>query len=253
MKNFTILVFLLFFNIGFAQQVKTLVLKEIYHKTMESTNKQPDFVRVDAKGGVVELSTKYNNGCTEKVHYEFNFDKDMSVLRDGETYGYTYFARIIDGNCETNPWREPYMKPGSSNGGWAALLGQTRYDRWVQQISGSGPYNYARARPGSKDVTGVQRGQFSAKGYTKGTHTFFYFDIYSYSHDPKETCTYEFLFVYELTDDVPSTPTTAGCVAPDCSSLPGTIPVWNFQNNRGECWCPEGMVWDRMGNRCVMR
>jgi hypothetical protein len=234
-----------------AQQVNTLVLKEIYHKPLNAKDKKPSKVQVDTKGGMLEVTTKYNNGCEEKFHFEFNFDRDMAVLNANETYGFNYFVRAMSKECQTNPWREAYMKPGSSDGGYSSLLGETNYGRWVYMISGGGPYNYARARPNSKDVTGVQNGEFKTKPYTKGTHTYFYFDINSSGHESGESCAYQFLFVYELTDEVPNASvSTSGCVAPDCSSMKGTIPVWNFQNNRGECWCPEGVVWDRMENRC---
>lgn len=63
---------------------------------------------------------------------------------------------------------------------------------------------------------------------------------------------YEVLFVYKIEDTAPVMPTGAmTCPPPDCSGFPGTVPVWNFQTQRGECWCPEGMIWDKMAGKCV--
>ena len=37
----------------------------------------------------------------------------------------------------------------------------------------------------------------------------------------------------------------------DCSRWPGSIPQWNNQTNRAECFCPPGMVWNRDRTRCI--
>lgn len=248
MKKLLPFLFLFFCSFSYGQQVNTLVLREIIQEPFKEV--KPSVIRVDAKGGIIETSTRYNDGCREKIHFEWNFDKDMSVLKAGEVYGFNYYAKIIDGNCNTNPWREPYLRANSSDGGFSGAVQKTNY-KMTKSLHGGAITNYARARPGSKDVTGVQRGKFTVTGYTKGRFSYFYFYISSASNTKGESFLYEVVYIYELTDDVPSSPVSTGCVAPDCSDFPGTIPVWNFQTNRGECWCPEGMVWDRMENRCT--
>ena len=37
----------------------------------------------------------------------------------------------------------------------------------------------------------------------------------------------------------------------DCSRWPGSIPQWNNQTNRAECFCPQGMAWNRDRTRCI--
>ena len=48
--------------------------------------------------------------------------------------------------------------------------------------------------------------------------------------------------------------TTSGGAAvqrADCSRWPGSIPQWNNQTNRAECFCPQGMVWNKDRTRCI--
>lgn len=37
----------------------------------------------------------------------------------------------------------------------------------------------------------------------------------------------------------------------DCSRWPGSIPLWNNQTNRAECFCPQGMVWNQNRTACI--
>ena len=37
----------------------------------------------------------------------------------------------------------------------------------------------------------------------------------------------------------------------DCSRWPGSISLWNNQTNRAECFCPQGMIWNKDRTMCI--
>ncbi len=247
--------FLLSTSIVFGQK-QYFVLQEIVHNRTDNRSTLPSRIEVDSKGGFVEFSVMYRGNCTEYYRVEFTFDQDMRVLEQEKDYSFTLRTQRVKGKCEIYPIRDPYAQAGAANGSNSALIAGTSYRPLVNGMGMSSGWDrlYVNGTlSGAK--TGSLRGSFrGARTNKPGAYSFLNFSIDGASNiDYDQSFHYEILFIYKIVDSPPSAPEISemSCPPPDCSGFPGTVPVWNFQTQRGECWCPEGMVWDKMTARCV--
>jgi len=229
-----------------AQTGEFFSLKEIIHNNINYSTVKPSIVQVDSKGGFLEAEVTYYGNCREKYRFEFQFDQDMSSLQANKPYGFTYTAKLMSSQCNTN--RTPYMRPLAPNGGWSGLAASSGYANFVNVMGVLGSDRlYAKAL--GKYKTGTMRGEFNASHGPLNAHTWLNFVIEGPSNLKGNGFYYEFLFVYQIVGEAPQQ--TFSCPPPDCSGFPGTVPVWNFDTNKGECLCSDGMHWDKTANKCV--
>ena len=242
---------------SFPQKQKVnFVLREIIHNRVTSIGnvKYPDKVEVNTKGGFVEFTVNYSGNCSEKYRIEFSFDQDMSILIPNQTYGFTTKTRLLSRKCNDN--RDAFIRAGAANGSSSGLLAGTKYvkDNSTLMNMGSGWDRLYTKGISRGHKTGILKGSFYPK-YSSGfinRYTWLNFNIEAPSNlrGKENSFYYEFLFVYQVVKGgVPEA--TFDCPPPDCSGFPGTVPVWNFQTNKGECWCEEGYVWSDELKKCI--
>lgn len=237
-------------------QKQYFILQEIVQNRTDNRSTLPSRIEVDSKGGFVEFSVMYGGNCIEYYRVDFTFDQDMRVLEQEKDYYFSLRTQRVKGKCEIYPIRDPFAKAGAANGASSALFGGTSYKPLVNGMGMSSGWDrlYVNgAFNGAK--TGSLRGSFRGSRNNKlGAYSFFNISINGASNiGYDKSFQYEILFIYKIVDSPPSSPEISemSCPPPDCSGFPGTVPVWNFQTQRGECWCPEGMVWDKMTAKCV--
>jgi hypothetical protein len=252
MKSIKIITFLLaFFLISelFSQTGNFFTLRGVIHKNTAGSTVNPISAKADSRGGFLEVEVLYYGNCREKYRFEFQFDEDMSSLEAGKSYGFSYSVQLISPQCNTN--RNSSIRPIAPLGASSGLIGGSGFDDIVNAIGVKGwAKTYAKdlGRPNVYKTTKM-RGVFQPIKHKLNAHTWLAFSLSANSNLPGESFVYEFLYAYQIVNDVPVE--TISCPPPDCSGFPGTVPVWNFNTNKGECWCPEGMRWDKMQNKCV--
>jgi len=232
------------------------ILREIVHNKYDvlGISMYPDKVEVNSKGGFVEFSIKYSENCTEKYHFEFTFDEDMSVLNVNRDYAFTSRARLISGLCDNK--NDAFMQAGS-NGGNSSLIHKTQYKEISQHINttngterlyANGFFGYLKAKKGKQ--TGAFYPDYASKNFNN-QYSWLNFTISAGSPLKDNSFYYEFLFIYQIIEGEAAPVGAFSCPPPDCSGFPGTVRVWNFETNTGECWCPDDKVWSPELNKCV--
>ena len=258
-------------------QEGTLVFKKILWGNPSISSKAPDFIDLNLDKGVVEFTVPHKKDCKERYRFSYEFMQDMSqllVYKDQEMeYEYVVKMEALDKSCYEydyylfrNAWvRAATDASGSSSGLKYVLRKEENYPYLPSGkfINNRSPNIYAH--PSKPDyATGVYRGTFKVRSLTanyissdKTYYSEFYFNISSPSPLGGKTNRFEYsiVFVYELVEGVPEKVSNDPCKIekPDCSCCPGTIPMWNFDTNKGECVCPEGTVWNKMTKRCEPR
>jgi len=232
------------------------VLREIVHNKYNvlGISRYPDRVEVNSKGGFVEFSIKYSENCTEKYRFEFTFDEDMSVLNVNRDYGFTGKAHLISGLCDKKG--DAFMQAGS-NAGNSSLIHKTKYkeisqhiytNKGTERLYANGFFGYLKAA--KEKLRGAFYPDYANKNFIN-QYSWLNFTISAPSPLKDNSFYYEFLFIYQIVEGEVTPVEAFSCPPPDCSEFPGTVPVWNFETNKGECWCSEGKIWDKQLRKCI--
>lgn len=245
---------------GARAQEPRFVLRDIIHAPYtRGSARPPDVIELQANEGFVEFTVDYSGNCRERYRFEYSFDQDMNALPFDSEYGFRATMRSLEGRCQQA--RDPFVTGTSSNGGFSGVLNAMagdpafEYGRLVKLLGGGMPrlYAYGVSR---NAIVGTNSGAFSSRRVNlnyDGAHSWLGFSIQASSNTGEADTGfyYDIIFIYQQVNDYVAPP-IAGCPSPpDCSDLPGTIPVWNFDAQKAECWCPEGTAWDRVAARCV--
>lgn len=278
-KNLPILslffLLLIFSTHGWAQQAATLVFKEIVYGNTNVSTRTPDRLDLQVNEGVIEFSVQHKTDCRERYKISYKFLQDMTaipVYLDKESkLDYELKVEALDKPCFAydyylfrNAWVSAANDAAGSSSGLKYILskkGEWKYTPNGQFITDRSPYVYAHPAK-STNQNGSYRGAFKVlkinTNYINSDRTF-YTDVYFNISAPSPLgglsngFDYNIILVYELVAGVvEGTGNSDPCAIqePDCSCCPGTIPVWNFKTNQGECMCPEGTKWNKINNRC---
>lgn len=230
-------------------------LEQITHGPSVPGLSLPDRVEADANGGFVELTLTLAGNCRERYRFEWQFDQPLSEIQDGKEYGLTSRTTRLEGGCNTN--RDPFMNVNGANGSSSALIGGTGLKPVINSLGMKSGWDRLYVLGHSKGVrTGSLRSSITTIGrnHLVGGYSFIRIAISAPSNLGRpQGCEYEVLYILRYANEAPVHANTGGCPEPDCAGYPGTVPVWNFKKQKGECWCPEGTYWDKMIQRCVAR
>ena len=251
--------------------------KEIIHGNYNGSTNIPDKLEIDVNEGVIEFSIRQKNDCTDRYRLTYKFSQDMHALalpmdhNSRSSYDYEFQIEPISSPCY-DPEQRSFSNPSIRFTHWnstSGLLGKLKNaNSWAyknhQQFIDKGSVDYYPHLTSVYKNAGQGTGEFVVTGpnqsdvdyYLKnypGMVTDFRILFKGQSTAGKEEAFYyDILFVYELVKGDPQT-THDPCAieAPDCSCCPGTIPIWNFETQKGDCICPEGLKWDKVANRCI--
>lgn len=249
-----------------------LELKEIIYRTKEPYS-EPTKIEINSNGGELEFGVAYytrSGRCPEKYRVKWSFNQDMSVLAldnyERKNFGFMIDSERLSGDCgEVNPVRNPTFKPSVDNGGWSWIMQSGDFsDKKIARsftYKISPPYIYCRTdaavRKSENRTTGPLNGSFEVYNSDtyEGRYSYLFFTLSGNSNKgkvPEEGVYFEVVYLYQIVTNKPEVTADNPCdfTEPDCSCCPGTIPVWNFKTNQGECICPEGQKWDRISNSC---
>ncbi|NOY50273.1 MAG: hypothetical protein GXO88_06910 [Chlorobi bacterium] len=173
----------------------------------------------------------------------------MGSLQAGKSYGFSCTVELISPQCNTN--RNAGIRPIAPLGATSALIAGPGFNDIVNAIGVEGSATTYAKDLGRLNVykTVKLRGILKPVKHKLNAHAWPAFSLSANSNLPGESFVHEFLYACQIVNDVPVE--TFSCPPPDCSGFPGTVPVWNFNTNKGECWRPEGLRWDEMKNKCV--
>jgi len=223
-------------------------LKEIIQDNTANSSVNPSTVHANSRGGFLEVEVSYYGNCIEKYRYEFEFEQDMTSLQADKSYRFSYTVELMSSQCNTN--RNASIRPGASLGATSGLVAGSGYGDIVNAIGvQGGEATYAKDL-GKPNVykTGKMEGEFIPKSHKLNAYSWFNFVMEAPSNLNGEHFYFEILYLYQITNK--KSEQSFSCPPPDCSGFPGTVRVWNFETNQGECWCPEGSRWNKMVNKC---
>ncbi|MEZ5055457.1 MAG: hypothetical protein R2879_00320 [Saprospiraceae bacterium] len=245
-----------------------LVFKEVIHGYSGNSTRPPEKINIFKDKGTILFSVQSNTTCKEYFEFNYNFPQqiDQFILTGKDSISFPVKAGIIalGPSCysyNNESFRNPFTNiTGSGQITFSGLISQLKSkEEWPYKnvssiFSSRFPYSYAYNYPsGSK--TGIQNGEIILSNLDKlkpGDPAFFQLKISATSPmgGPENNFYYEILMVYEVQKINNLDP--CKIEIPDCSCCPGTIPIWNFKTNSGDCICPEGSKWDKMKGKCVV-
>ncbi len=255
------------------------VFKEIIQGNHYGSTNQPDKIDVRLNEGMVEFSIKQANNCTDRFRFTYKFAQDMNVLDIPEdrnnlpTYGYEFEITPLGAPCydlKVNGYSNPRVWLTHWNAP-SGLLGNMKKEKtwgykYHQHFINNSQIEYYAYDGHAIKGFGKGHGEYNVTGPTKnfvarvvkntpGMATDFRILFKGQSTMGKEEAFYyDILFLYEFKEGQPSIQEDPCDIKqPDCSCCPGTIPVWNFQTKKGDCICPEGQIWNKMENRCLIK
>ncbi len=265
---------LLFCTVQFAfGQDFYLELQDIIHKPYQNYP-DPIYVKADEYGGEIRFRITYytsQGACPENFTFKWSFDQNMKILPGlnlkRKSYPFRIRAEKDRGNCgEVNPSRNPFASVSAIDGGGSYVFNGSKYgsekstkaigrsmdqarlyfrnDAWAKK-------NNAALGQINGDIT-----VYTMDSYD-GFYAFFNLTVSGNSNRgglPSEGIYSEVLYVYKIKKGKPDGVVESNpcqIEAPDCGAYPGTVPVWNFETNKGDCLCRKGLVWDDLKKRCV--
>lgn len=256
---FCFVVLILFQGTSYSQNYK-LVLRDIIHKPNTSlSSRLPENVKIDVYKGTIEFSVEMSGNCKDNYQFEYNFNNDMSVLDFGKDYNFNINMNVVKNGCAAH--RNPYVSATSTDGGFSAIVNELASDKNSNYygkffVCTGGGFSRLYARPQNNETSGNKSASFKISkdyGGYEGRYTWIAFTIEASSDlGYAKGFYYDVVYIYQKVSANEVVDASFDCPPPDCADYPGTIPVWNFQTKQGECWCPEGTVWDKQQKKCVV-
>ena len=209
---FSAILFML--TLSIYSQDKELMLKEIIHENVEGSERLPQKMDLGPNAGYISFSREYPKGNVEDFTFSYEFEKDMTMLENGETYPVTIRLESQEGEIykgsDDMPFRNIWVIASTDEAGSVSnvLESHIKMNQWNYlprgtAISGGTEklYGYEAAQAQNVDVT---NGEFTVNidDSEEGKFTELYFSIEAYGETPENKFVYDIIFVYALKEKI---------------------------------------------------